>query len=243
VTVEATITDDGTLTATSLFYRVDGGSFVEVAMTPQGGDTYAAQISAQSDGNLVDYYLFAADDSGLSSADPAGAPGDTHHYVVGYDAPVLYINEFMADNDTILEDPDEPGDYPDWFEIYNPGSEAVDLSGLYLTDDLSDPTPFQIPDGLSIPASGYLLFYADDDTEQGDQHTSFKLSAGGEDLALFGSDGATVIDSYTFGQQTTDVAEGRCPDGGETWAFVTNATPGASNSCGSSYEYSRLVAQ
>jgi len=79
----------------------------------------------------------------------------------------LFVNEFMADNDTTLEDPDEPGDYPDWFEIYNPGSETVDLSGLYLTDDLSDPTQFQIPDGLSIPAGGYLLFYADDDAGQG----------------------------------------------------------------------------
>ena len=32
----------------------------------------------------------------------------------------LYINEVMADNKTILEDPDEPGEFPDWFEVYNP---------------------------------------------------------------------------------------------------------------------------
>ncbi len=104
----------------------------------------------------------------------------------------------MADNDTILEDPDEAESYPDWIELYNPGSETIDLGGLYLTDDLTDPTQFQIPTGVTIAGGGFLLFYADNDTEQGDQHTNFKLSADGESVALFGADGVTQIDAVTF---------------------------------------------
>ena len=50
----------------------------------------------------------------------------------------LYINEFMASNDAAYPGPQ--GDYPDWIEIYNAGSEDVMLGGYYLYDaiDLAD---------------------------------------------------------------------------------------------------------
>lgn len=153
----------------------------------------------------------------------------------------LFVNEFMADNDTILEDPDEAGSYPDWIELYNPGSETIDLGRLYLTDDLTDPTQFQIPDGVTIAGGGFLLFYADDNTDQGDQHTNFKLSAAGESVGLFGADGVTQIDAVTFTAQTTDVAYGRYPDGTGSWAVMCAATPGSSNVGACSYIYLPLV--
>jgi len=46
----------------------------------------------------------------------------------------LYINEFMASNDTAFPGPE--GDHPDWIEIYNAGSEAVMLGGYYMYDTL-----------------------------------------------------------------------------------------------------------
>ena len=126
---------------------------------------------------------------------------------------------------------------PDWFELYNPGSEAIDLGGLYLTDDLTEPTQFQIPDGVTIAGGGFLLFYADSDTDQGNQHTNFKLSADGESLLLFGADGVTQIDAVTFTAQATDVAYGRQPDGTGSWVTMCEATPGGanSNSCSAGY--------
>jgi len=57
----------------------------------------------------------------------------------------LVINEFMADNQTTVEDPDEPGEYPDWIELYNGSDQTVTLSGLFLTDDLNNPAKWQIP--------------------------------------------------------------------------------------------------
>jgi hypothetical protein len=56
----------------------------------------------------------------------------------------LFINEFMADNDSTIQDPDGSG-YPDWIELYNAGPNAVDLGGMYLTDDANDPTKWIIP--------------------------------------------------------------------------------------------------
>jgi hypothetical protein len=37
-----------------------------------------------------------------------------------------------------------------------------------------------------------LLIWADDDTEQGASHASFKLGAGGEEIGLFGASGLPI---------------------------------------------------
>jgi len=47
---------------------------------------------------------------------------------------------------------------PDWLELYNGGTEAVDLAGYKLTDSSQEWTI----DALSIPAGGYVTFDCDD---------------------------------------------------------------------------------
>jgi len=146
-------------------------------------------------------------------------------------SPALYINEIMAENDTVLADTDGHGGYPDWFELYNAGSQAVDLSGMYLTDDLANPTKFRIPDGVTIAAGGYLLFWADNDPDQGPTHVEFALEAAGEQLGLFNTaaNGYAAIDTVTFGPQTEDISYGRSPDGASTWRTFASPTPGRAN--------------
>jgi hypothetical protein len=135
----------------------------------------------------------------------------------------------MADNDSAFQDPDEAGAYEDWFEVYNPGSAVVDMSGMYITDNLRSPTKWKVPDGVSIPARGYLVFIADGETTQGSRHTSWSLSKDGESVGIYQADGTTLIDSVTFGAQRTDVAYGRTTEGASTWSLFTPATPGAAN--------------
>ena len=149
-------------------------------------------------------------------------------YLVG---PVpLYINEVMAANATGLEDPDEPGEYPDWFEIYNPNPFEVDLGGMYVTDDLNAPTKWQLPRDLTIHSGEYLPFYADSDPTQGPRHVDFKLdAANGEAVGLFDRDGVTQVDAIQFGPQPQDVSIGRCPDGTGGWSTRPSPTPGAAN--------------
>jgi len=63
----------------------------------------------------------------------------------------LVINELMADNETTVEDPDESGEYPDWIELYNGSGDTVILNGLFLTDELNDPTKWEIRPPVAGP--------------------------------------------------------------------------------------------
>ncbi|MHC4462756.1 MAG: LamG-like jellyroll fold domain-containing protein [Planctomycetota bacterium] len=58
----------------------------------------------------------------------------------------LVINEFMASNSSGSDINDLQGDHDDWLEIYNTGSVPVDIGGMYLTDNMSNPIKCQIPD-------------------------------------------------------------------------------------------------
>ena len=143
----------------------------------------------------------------------------------------LVINEFMASNSSYSQDPQ--GEYDDWVEIYNYGPNAIDIGGLYLTDNLSVPNKWRIPYGNSavttIPPQGYLLIWADNDTTDPGLHANFKISTVGEEIGLFDTDGSTLIDSVAFGEQTNDISYGRYPDANENWRFFGLPSPGKQN--------------
>jgi len=146
--------------------------------------------------------------------------------------PALVINEFLAKNDSCCTD--EAGEYDDYIEIYNAGDTIVVLDGMYLTDDLSEPTKFMIPYSLndsanfSLNPGEFQLFWADDDSAQGINHLSFKLSGSGEQIGLFMLDGETAVDTLNYHVQFSDVSYGRFPDGSDSWIYA-NPTPGFSN--------------
>jgi spore coat protein CotH len=138
---------------------------------------------------------------------------------------MLYINEFMASNDETISD--EHGDFDDWIEVYNASDETVWLGDKFLTDNLSSPTKWQMPDAYLEPGN-FQIFWADDESDQGPFHTTFKLSADGEDIGIFDAN-LTAIDEYIFGPQTTDISEGRFQNGENNWVLFDHPTPGASN--------------
>ncbi len=149
--------------------------------------------------------------------------------IIPYSPPLLSINEFMAKNTSGLTD--EMGQYEDWVEIYNPGVASVDLGGMFLTDDLGQADRWEFPAQTVLAPGDFLLVWCDSDVDDGPLHASFKLSASGEQCALYSSlaDGHELIDSVTFGLQTDDVSQGRECDGCEFWSFFTHSTPGVSN--------------
>jgi len=66
-----------------LNYRVDGGAFIEVAMSAAGGGAYSASIPAQPEGSVVEYYLYAEDAGGNDGTDPYNAPASLHYFETG----------------------------------------------------------------------------------------------------------------------------------------------------------------
>ena len=151
----------------------------------------------------------------------AGAASGAH-------AQGVVINELLASNEATLADPDF-GDFGDWIELYNASGETVDLSGASLTDDFDEPDKWVLPDGVTLAPGAFLLVWADDeDTAQTALHTNFKLSGGGEQVGLYDASGA-VLDSLSYGEQTTDISYGRYPDGSDAFALFAVPTPGAAN--------------
>lgn len=140
----------------------------------------------------------------------------------------LVINEFVASSDSLSEISDELGEYDDWIELYNNSSEEVNLSGYYLSDNFETLDKWQFPDGISIAGNGFLIIWADDDDEQGDLHTNYKLNKQGEEIIL-SDPNLNILDSLSYDLQETNVSLARIPNG--TGDFVPRApTFNANNS-------------
>ncbi|HMP05932.1 MAG TPA: lamin tail domain-containing protein [Lacipirellulaceae bacterium] len=124
----------------------------------------------------------------------------------------LRITEFLASNDDGLQDVD--GDSSDWIEIYNAGPTAVDMGGPPRRENAKKKRKWKFPAGSMIEAGGYRVIFASNKNGirgNGELHTNFALSAGGEYLGLIAADGVTVIDQYApqFPPQFEDVSYGR----------------------------------
>ena len=138
----------------------------------------------------------------------------------------LVINEFMADNDAAVGGPYMT--FPDWIELYNSGSASVDLSGMYLTEDLSS-ISWQFPNGTVVAPGSFLLVWGNRGSGAGMLHTNFSPNANGGTLTLLSTDGVSIIDQISFGKQLRDVSYGRLPDGSSTWSYILNPTAGEAN--------------
>lgn len=124
---------------------------------------------------------------------------------------------------------------PDWIEIHNGSGDAVDLGGMWLSDDAEDPRKWQFPDGTLLAPDGYLVVYASglDITDvrldqAGRLHTNFGLDAsGGEDLGLFDDDGNPLSLIEDYPPQFENVSYGIDTSGQPR--YYGTATPGAAN--------------
>ena len=138
----------------------------------------------------------------------------------------------MAKNNCTVSTND--GEFEDWIELYNPLDIPVDLSGLYLTDKISNRSKYTaIPEiGANsniIEANKFKLLWADKSTEAGCDHIDIKLSADGDQIVLLGSDGKFIIDSLTYSEQLPDISYGRLYDAAYAWKYFRSSTPDASN--------------
>ncbi|MFO1487689.1 MAG: lamin tail domain-containing protein [Verrucomicrobiota bacterium] len=142
----------------------------------------------------------------------------------------VVINEFLAGNIAGLLD--EDGEAQDWIELYNRGSNTVNLLGWSLTDDDQVPSKWIFPSTNLAPGQFLVVFASEKNrrTPANPLHANFKLNLFGDHLALFNAESPQVpVSEFTpkFPEQRNDYSYGR--DGLNVWRYYRTPTPGAAN--------------
>jgi hypothetical protein len=178
-----------------------------------GDNLYGIDLLAA--GNSLQYYVYAENaNAGIFSPQRA----EYEYYTIMFDKGVV-INELLPDNQNTQAD--DYAEYNDWIELYNNSASAIDLGGYFLSDEGSDLNKWEFPSGTIIPANGFLIVWADNDSSQTiGLHCNFKLSASGEKV-LLSNPSIQIIDEVSYPAQNADVTFGRYPNG--TGAFASLA--------------------
>lgn len=150
----------------------------------------------------------------------------------------LRINEVMVENTSSVTD--EYGQHSAWIELFNGNFAPLDISSVYLTNDINNPTKYPVPlgdHGTKVGKRQHVVFYADNNATHGTFHTSFTLVPGRDNwIGIFDADGKTLIDSITIpAALLADQTYARVVDGGAEWNVRTGeddelyVTPGSPN--------------
>ncbi len=178
-----------------------------------------------------------------------GTPGEHNECGPGTPLAPLVINEIMQNPETV---PDSVGE---WFEIYNPTADAVDIDGWIIRDD--DYNQHVIDNGapLMVAAYGYVVLGRDASTWANGgvtidyaYDTGMVLYNADDELILIDSnyvevdrvewdDGVSFPDPVGASMSLTDpgldnaVGANWCISGG-SYGSGERGTPGAANQCG-----------
>lgn len=158
-------------------------------------------------------YYFYAENNDAGTFYPARAEHEFLTLRASFSEPAfsqLVLNEFMTDNSGFLDD--EYNDSEDWIELYNTSTAVLNLENVYLSDDASNLLKWKFPANSAIAPDGYFVVWADDDSLEMLYHTNFNLSKDSGKLFLTYQNG-TILDSITYGVQTSNLTYGRLPNG------------------------------
>ncbi|PLX18629.1 MAG: hypothetical protein C0599_11895 [Salinivirgaceae bacterium] len=146
----------------------------------------------------------------------------------------LVINEVVFANKSGIQD--FQGDTPDWIELYNAGSERINLANYCITDDSDLEDYWQFPSFEMAPGSFVLVFASAKNTIVGNEwHTNFKLRTLEESVYLLNTD-LKIIDSTIIQCVPPDKSLGFAVDGDHTQREILSPTPGYSNNTAEVYE-------
>ena len=164
----------------------------------------------------------------ITDNSPRIAPCEPVSASVGIIPGDLKINELMPLNSSVFAD--EFFEFDDWCELYNSGFNSINLNGFYLTDNISRPDKYKLPDQV-IQGGEHTLYWLDKNIWQGENHAPFKLSSDGEELALFykSSNSWELLDYIPFESIENDISYGRVFDGANEWQYFQNPTPNLTN--------------
>ncbi len=159
----------------------------------------------------------------------------------GYDAfvksriiknsPVI-ISEVMTSNKVTL--PDSKGQYHDYIELTNRGDQPLNLEGFGLTDNLTDPMKYRLPNIELAPGEFVVIYCSGERSGSTDQefYAPFRLSSYKESVGLFDAVGMQ-LDAVTVEEIASDTVYSRNYENGkptDNWVNSKKPSPGYPNS-------------
>lgn len=137
----------------------------------------------------------------------------------------LIINEVMTKNNAYLVQ--NGNKYYDWIELYNNGTEDVQLSEYSLSKDDSAPDMFKLPEKVLKPGEYYIIMCSGDTnlTNNSYVHANFKL---GDTEAIYLTKAGKAVDSVHVCDVPYGYSYGRGEENG--FFYLPDPTPGKANS-------------
>ncbi|MFZ4578907.1 MAG: lamin tail domain-containing protein [Myxococcota bacterium] len=179
--------------------------------TSSGDDGSTADVTTDTTGGDI---------AGDTSGDATDTSGDTNPAVQP-----LFVNEIVAKGTITADNPTGS----DWVELYNAGTQTVDLAGYLIGDKIGDTAEaLPLPTGVTIAAKGFVVVFFN---HAGAGFPVVDKALGkGEQAALFAPDG-TPIDGFNWaaGDSPEGGSYGRFPDGSPTFKSFSAPTFAAPN--------------
>lgn len=143
----------------------------------------------------------------------------------------IVINEISGNNSIYVN---EYGKKNDWVELYNTTNNPIDVEGMFLSDDLQNPTKYQITKGNTnavtiIPPHKYFVIWCDKlNTTDNGIHATFKIDGDGGVVTLTSKD-KTWTDTLHYCVHDGNETVGRYPDGNNKLFVFNIPTIGKTN--------------
>ena len=143
----------------------------------------------------------------------------------------LVINELMQSNVEYMMD--DIKEFPDsWVELYNKGTEAVNLKDYKISNKNKPKKAWQLPD-MTVEPNGFVVIFCDKEGKEDYRlHADFRLESGKDgNLYLFkdGDDNPIDMLEGMAKMPAPDVAYGRKTDGGDEWGYQLTPSAGKPN--------------
>lgn len=151
----------------------------------------------------------------------------------------LMVNEVQQSNVDMFLDPSF--NFGGWVELFNPTDNSLSLNGLYISDDPLDlkKMPLDARFG-AVPAHGFHCLWFDHYSRWAPAMVNFKLDCDGGAIYLADANGNLLL-QQDYPPAITRTSYARTIDGGDTWGYTDQPTPGKNNTS-SSFAATRLEA-
>jgi len=221
----------GTTLEGAYFYAESNGKTQRVSCSTTSGKPVHYSLTIDVVGSLtVGLMTESTSTANWIAMDNVKISGDIE--LGDYDVNNLQVNEVQVNNLDQFIDPSY--NYGGWVEIYNSSDEVIPMGGLYVSDDRTNLTKFQLPSGFGlIAARGYRNIWFDHNAANGDysgnaeNNVDFKLNMDGGTFYLSTSDGQ-LITSITYPAGVARCSYARDMYG--VWGMTSTPTPELVNS-------------